>query len=472
MLTHAYIEDLRSRFAAQAPSPREAARIKDTFRPLGELWLRSEVLQAAHRYSESLYADGSPPEDARRFPDVARLPATSRGGCWVVLAASEPDHPLLRDAFLLPLEWRRGEQHSPKLPRGLADEASRVLAMLGIAGVSLHLQPSLEAAGGSLSQLALGYESAWAALAAGAVIFDSGGENYGDVLVSAAWQADGETPELAGRGHLAAVSGVVAKIKAAAAGGARLLFLPGANEVAAQKALSGGGVSGASSVELRFLHSAVVEPREALQPVLDELKSPPTRSGGWDFDARVAYHLSIPLERAEQYYVDELIDDVVDRMRPTMQSDHRLAGIQRVVLVASESRAGASLLVKLFDARDVLILHDGGLRGGEECVDALANVLRSIPRVDGHPRRVEAVRCAAGEGFAAQVRQTVRMWAAGERVFVDATLGHRDFLFALLAAAPEGAVIGYLNTAKANNRFQAGTEQLKIVDWRPAAAWS
>jgi len=50
------------------------------------------------------------------------------------------------------------------------------------------------------------------------------------------------------------------------------------------------------------------------------------------------------------------------------------------------------------------------------------------------------------------------------------TLGHRDFLFALLAAAPPGAVVGYLTSEKEGSRAIAGTENLKIVDWpRPAS---
>lgn len=465
MLTHEFIESLRGRFATQEPSSSEAATIKQELRPLGELWLQPHVLEAAARHRRSLYGvtESSQPND--------RSPLKSRGGCWVLLASSAAGHPLLRDAFTLPLEWRRGGQHSRRLPSGLAEEADRILGTLGIGGLSLHLQSQLEQGGRSLASLAFGYESAWAALAAGAIIFDQGGENFGDVLVSAAWQAEEGSPTVAGsRGHFAVVTGIAAKIKAAAAHGTRLLFLPKANEAEARQVVSR-DEQAFKAIDLRFLESTTATPRVALRGVLGELESPPTRRDGWEFDDRARYHLRMPLEKAEEYYINELVDEVVERLKPGLPADPRLREIDRLVLVASDSRGGAYLLTKLFHPRAVLILHDGALREAEERVCALAAGIEQLARCGGRSLSVQIQECAPGARFEQEVKDVVAAWAARDtsaRVFIDVTLGHRDFLFALLATVPGNAIVGYLKTKKRNQRFEAGTEQLRIVDWWPA----
>lgn len=286
----------------------------------------------------------------------------------------------------------------------------------------------------------------------------------------AAWQAEQGMATVAEvPGHLDVVTGITAKIEAAAAHGARLLFLPKANEPEARR-IKSQNAEGFAAIDVRFLESAAAEPRAALQKVLSELESPPMKRDGWEFGTRAHYHLRMPAERAEHYYIDELVDDVVARLKKSLPADHAVSQINRLVLVASDSRGGAYLLTKLFDPREVLILHDGGLKGGDEPVASLATGLEQAGRSDGRSLRARVAKCLPGAGFETAVRQAVAEWAAEDaaaRVFIDVTLGHRDFLFAVLAAAPKNAVVGYLTTEKRNKRFEAGTEQLKIVDWWP-----
>jgi hypothetical protein len=461
MITLKLIESLRTPYASRLPTPSEAAKLKQDLRPLGDFWLRPDVLAAAAEHIRVQYGCDA----ASQAPPEPRRSRKSRGGCWVLLASSDPGHPLLRDAFVLPLEWRRGGQHSQGLPRGLADEAERILTAVGIEGLSLHLQAELEATGGSLEKIPFGYESAWAALAAGAIIFDRGGENFGDVLVSAAWQPEQGAAVATPTGHLSHVNGIAAKVEAAAAHGARLLFLPRANEEEARTSAAALGPT-AAGIELRFIESTTAKLGDALRAILTELESPPTRRDGWGFDHRAKYHLRLPKVRAEQYYVAELVDDVVDRLMPHVQEDERLRKISRFVLVASESPGGALLLTKLFDPVEVLIVHDDKLPGGQPVVTELAGRLRSLARRDGESRQVRTVGIAAGNDFETRVKRSVGEWIAGEdpeRIFVDVTLGHRDFLFALLEAAPPGAVVGYLTSEKQGPLAIAGTEKLKVV---------
>lgn len=463
MITHELIESLRSAYTSRLPTASEAARIKQDLRPLGDLWLRPDVLAAAADHSRALY-----PENAASQTAVEqRRSRKSRGGCWVLLAASDPGHPLLKDAFVLPLEWRRGGQHSPRLPQGLSDEAERILAAVGIRGLSLHLQAEVEATGGSLEGIAFRYESAWAALAAGAIIFDQGGENFGDVLVSAAWQPEPAATLTAYTGHLARVNGIAAKVEAAAAHGARLLFLPRSNE---EEARAGAAALGAvaAGISLKCVESTPGSLRDVLRTILAALESPPTKRDGWAFDHRSRYHRLLSADRAERYYLDELVDDVVDRLMPLVLADHRLHRINRLILVASTSPGGAVLLTHLFDPAEVLVVHDDKLAGGEQVVTELVSGLNGVARRGAGARHVRAIGIPAGDEFAGQVRTRVAEWTAGEdptRVFIDVTLGNRDFLFALLAAAPPGAVIGYLTSEKEGSRAIAGTEKLKIVEW-------
>lgn len=468
MITQTQIDSVRDTYASHLPTPSEAARIKQDLRPLGDFWLRPHVLAAAEDQTRAMYPDSAPAPAA----PAQRRSRTSRGGCWVLLASSDPAHPLLRDAFVLPLEWRRGGQHSPRLPRGLAEEAERILTTVGIKGLSLHLQAELEETGGSLEGIAFRYESAWAALAAGAIISDQGGENFGDVLVSSAWQPEPGATGTAPAGHLAHVNGIAAKVGAAAAHGARLLFLPRANEEEARAAAAAPGAA-APGIELRFIESTTSKPRDALQAILAELESPPTRRDGWSFEHRARYHRRLSADRGERYYVEELLDDVVHRLMPRVLTDHRLQGINRLVLVASTSPGGAFLLTQLFDPGEVLVVHDDNLPGGQPVVAELAGRLHNLPRAAGGSRQVQTHEIATGDDFETQVQRIICEWIESEdakRIFIDVTLGHRDFLFALLAAAPPGAVVGYLTSEKQGPRAIAGTEKLKVVDWPQPAS--
>ena len=164
------------------------------------------------------------------------------------------------------------------------------------------------------------------------------------------------------------------------------------------------------------------------------------------------------------------MDDVVDRLMPRVLADHRLRGINRLVIVASTSPGGAFLLTQLFDPTEVLVVHDDKLPGGQQVVADLVTGLYGIARRAAGARQVRIVDIAAGDDFETRLNRSVREWIAGEDpegIFIDMTLGHRDFLFALLAAAPPGAVVGYLTSEKQGPRAIAGTEKLKVVNWPP-----
>jgi len=184
------------------------------------------------------------------------------------------------------------------------------------------------------------------------------------------------------------------------------LFLPRANEMEARARVAALGAA-ATGIELRFIESTTAKPREALRAILLELESPPTRRDGWNFEDRASYHRRMSADRAERYYVEELLDDVVDRLMPRVLADHRLQGINRLVLVASTSPGGAFLLRQLFDPAEVLVVHDDELPDGQPVVAEPAGRLQSLPRAAGGSRQVQTVDIAAGEDFETRLKRSV-----------------------------------------------------------------
>ena len=163
--------------------------------PLAGSWLRAEVLSLARRWQREMHGEPG------GTPGVNAAPI-ERGQIGILLATQNAkSFPLLRPAFVLPVEWRRAGRSSDLLPAGMADFANSVLRDVGVADLSLHLAALLEKSGTDLSGLRFSYESAWAALAAGAIVAKQQGATLPDVLVSAAWtSADGRPGWIAGIG--------------------------------------------------------------------------------------------------------------------------------------------------------------------------------------------------------------------------------------------------------------------------------
>jgi hypothetical protein len=427
----------------------QAFRVVRALGPLGALVLRPDVLARAVAWQREMNGELGPLP-----PAPVRL--VQRGQVGILLATRNPAAlPLLRPAFVLPVEWRRGDASSPLLPTGLAVLADAVLRDLGLSGLSLHLASWLERDGADFSALDVSPDSAWAALAAAAIVTDDGGATLPDVLVSAAW-----TREQDQRGWVARVDHVPEKLDAALAEGARVVLLPQENAI---EAAAWRDRNPRALIEIRHLSNAPGAPRRVLAPVLHALEAAPARAAGASFKQRSNYYIRMPEEGLNEYYRDELLDEVVAEMRPQVEDHPPLRDVSGLVIIASKSWSLGPLLASLFDPQRMLILHDGALPGPTRILSASLPTCGRSGRPDRH---VQAVECEPGKTFSDDVAAAVAAFAGdadADRIVIDLTAGYRDFHFAVLSSLPRNAEVVFVHAPqdRRHPRVRPGTERLR-----------
>ena len=184
--TDASIRELCSR-SLDSLQPRQAFRVCEKLGGLARWWLRPEVLELARQYDPSYPSIASPERPA--------LPR-SLGTCPVLFRAAQ-GLPLVRSAFLLPLCWRPRPDHSRFLPSGLIELARRVDREVRTDRErkqpwSLHPADSLDLRDSPLNNgVALGFDSAWAALAGCLIAASDGLLPSEKVWASGAWDTYG-----------------------------------------------------------------------------------------------------------------------------------------------------------------------------------------------------------------------------------------------------------------------------------------
>jgi len=399
--------------------------------PLANVWLRPEVIDRARAWRDAV---NEIPASENRW--VA--PSPERGQIGILLATHNPETlPLLRPAFVLPVEWRRGEKNSQRLPIGLADEARRVLEDLELVEPSLHLASWLEEMDADFSALEFTTDSAWAALAAGAIVTHEGGVTLPDVMVSAAWTRERQK----GQGRIRSVQSIDHKLAAAAACGAKWIFVPQENrhEVEALAADHPG-----RELQIDYLPNLSTVPRAAIATVVSALQAKPTRDAGADFAQRSNYYVRMPRPKQDTYYRDELLAEVVAMLEPSVRDDQHLLDIDGIVIIVSESKSIVHLMVGLFDPARVLLLYDGKMA---ETISDLVDSLAGMPRADGQTRQVTHVQLPEDNALLEGLIQQVSLFSQNcRRVAVDLTSGYRHYMFSLVAALPGNGVPMYFDT--------------------------
>jgi hypothetical protein len=428
--------------------------VVEEFGPLADLWLRPEVVDRSWAWRGEM--NGEPV-----VAPAAASPTLARGQCGLLLVtAHAASFPRLRPAFVLPVEWRREARASPLLPDGLAGFSAAVLGDLGLGdlglgGLSLHLPDWLTSRGVDLSGLRFAYDSAWASLAAGAIVADQGGATLPDVMASAAWNHEQPT-----RGWFKRIEGLADKLDAAVAAGARVVFAPRENltDVEAWRAARPD-----VTLDIQLLSNATDVPAKALAPVLVALEAMPTLKTGADFEQRSRYYVRLPPSAKDRYHRDELLEDLVGRLRPQVEAAWAFPASDRLALVVSKSWSLALLVVRLFDPAHVLLLHDGKLN------DVLGILEAELPvngRAGRARRTVTAAECRPGGTFVGDIRAAVMRFAAGApSVVVDATAGYKDFQFSILSNLPANALAMYIATDQDLLHASAvpGTERVRVL---------
>lgn len=141
--------------------------------------------------SRAAQNDAIPPAYRDHWRERPQLPAT-HGACWVIFAADRPfPLPSMRPAFVLPLRWQQGQEHSPRLPKALTQLGETVVRAcaehVGNDGRHWGLQPAEILGELDLSEMPMECRSGWASLAAGLLVAAQGGTPDPEVWATAGW---------------------------------------------------------------------------------------------------------------------------------------------------------------------------------------------------------------------------------------------------------------------------------------------
>ncbi|MHB1426688.1 MAG: hypothetical protein ACYC3I_26315 [Gemmataceae bacterium] len=192
--------------------PGEVWHLLHGLKGLAPWWLLPEVLEFAGEQTGFRFARPELPE--------------SVGSCWIILAQPESHPwPLLRDAMLLPLEWRRSSKHGTGLPSQLHQMADEISRTLEKPDWRLHLSfdVGMEGVDLSLASGHLDFSSGWSSLAAGLLVADEGcGADEGGRPNPGIWASGSWNPD---RGILR-VERLRAKLKLADEWRAETCFVP------------------------------------------------------------------------------------------------------------------------------------------------------------------------------------------------------------------------------------------------------
>jgi len=413
-------------------------------------WLRDDVVDRAREWHGDMVGEPT----GFRGSHAVRV---EQGQVGILLATENAAHyPLLRPAFVLPLEWRRGGRSSVLLPAGMADFADGVLRDVRVTNLSLHLAARLEESGTDLSGLRFSYESAWAALAGGAIVVDQNGLTVPDVLVTAAWARTEGLP-----GWITGVGQVGEKLDEAAVHGASIVLLPQENAIEAGQWRER---NPDSPLKIRHLSNVPNDPERVLAAVLQALEKEPKRTGNTLFTDRCSYYVRMAEEKLNEYYRDQLLQEIVEQLEPQIKAEPRLHNAERLVIIASKSWSLGFLLTALFDPEHVLILHDGRLG---DVPRILTDKLETFARKKSPRRIATAAECRPGDAFDKDVADALTAFSSADGVgtVVDLTAGYREFHFAVLAALPANAQVMFVHAQQDPRyaRIRPSTERVKVV---------
>jgi hypothetical protein len=297
---------------------------------LAPWWLRDEVLE---RLAEEM-----PAYRCLRRPWRPVLP-DSPGSCWILYACPRGHLPLFRPAFLLPLRWRQGPDHSAALPANVRALAEQIVRQVDRPGWALDLSPQDGIDCLDLRAVDFDCGSGWAALAGGLLTLLDGGRPRPDVWATAAWDSDG---------GVAWVGELAAKFNWARHCGVRSLFIP---QVQVSE------LPAAEGCEIQGLPAGLRSPRETLRDYLIVLDVPPDTNA--PRQQRAAYYLRHPVEHPliVSYYQDHLLGEIIARCQDQLAADWPGWRPTHLVTIVSGSPDLVVLSARVLAVADCLLLH-------------------------------------------------------------------------------------------------------------------
>jgi hypothetical protein len=419
------------RLCSLPSSPRSALEAAVGLGCLAAWWLRPAVLRSAARLQ---------PEWAASWDRPAL--SSELGRCHLLLINRDPERlRLLRPAFLFPVRWVRDRSHSPNLPVALRGVADRVAGQVvgkqagdPEGAVAWGLQPALGSGqeGLDLSGLDLGFDSAWAPLAAGLLLAGQGILTDPRVWATSSWDP------YSGAGR---VEGLAAKLELAREYEARHFFLPLPQRHEAEQWARGN----ASAPRLGFLRpDEQGRHREVLRPLLSEVGMAPDERA--PLETRGRYFALLPGDhpRAYLYYRETILPEVVQRLRRLREDRWPDWRPSHLVTILSTSEELVPLAAGALAVLHVLVCYTPD--GGRGRLAAAAERIRAdleargvcctlAPFRDGSPLQIEASLRPHTDAFTAGV--------APGNVALDMTPGKKPMTLALARVAPPGSWLVY-----------------------------
>lgn len=389
------------------------------------------------------------------------LPA-NQGSCWIIFVLDRAeDCPVLKPAFVLPLEWRKEQPHSGQLPPSLAALADRVLQELSLTGWGLW--PSQQAGMCEYDLSAwhrLRGGSGWASLAGGLIIAAEGGTPERTIWATGEWRGGNDPhPGFQRVDHLHE------KLALASRWGVRRIFVPASQR---EEAKSWSTEPTESTTGISTLPTDKPNLRIALREYLAEFGAPPDIEA--PAQARIAYYLrqlDFHPDAAKAYYRRCLLAEIVCRCRnklssklpPNVWPSHLVTIVSKnpeVVELSSRMLAPARVLAMYTSETEC---HVRGL---------LAELGCHVPRCS-----VETQRFDPGPAMGQQMRKAIGRFAEGldrGRLAFDLTPGSKEMSLALaLELAPPGSRLLYVRHRWGDHGPQPLTEEPVLWTVRGAA---
>jgi len=314
-------------------------------------------------------------EYASWFLDPARAPLeryTDPGLAIVLVAHRLGGATTGLPGYFLPVRWSQDAEHSPLLPKAIRETAQEVLNALKLPANAWGLRPfSDEVDGIDISELPLGGDSGFAALAAALVTARARLRSTPGVFASAGW--DGQ--------HLRAVSAIEQKVellRGSSVASAKLFFHE-ANQAAALAAdarLPGSGLTIGALPQV----SGRVALEAQLLPLLKAMAAPPTVAAGSSLDDRITYYNSAPALHdpadKDAYYDAEIRQELGQLLRARFSFQ---VGGTYVLIYNPGNPSFNRLLLDLAGPEHVVVLRQverDPKKDGEQLAEARARLAR------------------------------------------------------------------------------------------------
>jgi hypothetical protein len=429
--------------------PGELMELRRQMQGLADWWLCPEVLTLMQQL-------------VGRAPRQPRLP-TAAGACWVLFAQHRPRRfPAVAEAFALPLQWRRGDLHSPRLPTRLQELARSVARALYQQDWGLHLDASLGTvnlaeADGEFEEVG----SCWASLACGLLVAVKGGTVNPRVWATGRWDEDA---------GVAPVKHLREKMLAACRHGVEEFFVPESQMPEAEGIDLGG-----ARLKLGKLYTGTLDPQRALRDYLFRLDAPPPAPAGPEdvegFDRCVAYYLRRPRERREttEFYRTCLLPTIIERCRAQRKRDWPAWKAAALVTIVSGSPDLVALSARATEVGRCLLLYTPHEQPAKDQTKAMTDVKTLL--------ETQGIRCSKAEftdgpAMREEIPEAIRRFRDQEGIdpydlVLDITPGNKWMSWVSDHAMPSGSWRLYVRNdtlGPADRRPKPGSEELIV--WR------